>query len=66
MLGTVQQTAHRGRRITMDYFIPIFVFAVILILAGVCFLKLPRIDAGNEDIYGPDFISIDDEREGKY
>lgn len=49
----------------MDYLIPIFVFAVILILAGVCFLKLPRIDEGNDDIYGPDYICTDDDRGDK-
>ena len=44
----------------MDYLIPIFAAAVIGILAGVCFLKLPRIDEGNDDIYGKEFTSLDE------
>lgn len=36
---------------------------MILVLAIRCFFVRPsRIDEGNGDIYGPDFVSIDDER----
>lgn len=47
----------------MQYaFMGIAIF-VILVLAIRCyFVKPSRIDEGNSDIYGPDFISIDDDR----
>ena len=50
----------------MDYaFFGIAIF-MILVLAVVCFFRGARIDDNNDDIYGKDFVSIDDEREGKY
>lgn len=50
----------------MQYtFLGIAVFMILLMATVFFFRKAPRIDAGNEDIYGPDFISIDDERSEK-
>lgn len=51
----------------MQYFFLTFSIFIILLLTAVCFFRCaPRIDEGNSDIYGPDFVSIDDDREGKY
>lgn len=62
---TTQQPTGQENKVQYA-FLGIAIFMILVLAIRCFFVKPSRIDEGNGDIYGPDFISIDDEREGKY